>query len=178
MKRARSSRSVHRVERRRRVRQFRWGCAIALLVGIAPLLFVYVLIGMAPLWFGFGVAGVVSLLLIPAGGFVGMLARTIREALFYAGLMLGSAIGALLVINLMLHASMSGEMLLSAILLFGGSTCGGCFGGYALAWISGITQFSVPPQSSLYCIKCGYWLPGLRERRCPECGTPFGRQEA
>lgn len=31
--------------------------------------------------------------------------------------------------------------------------------------------------SSLRCVKCGYWLPGLSEHRCPECGTPFGRQD-
>ena len=31
--------------------------------------------------------------------------------------------------------------------------------------------------SSLHCDRCGYWLCGLSKRRCPECGTPFGRQE-
>lgn len=33
------------------------------------------------------------------------------------------------------------------------------------------------PFSSLMCTHCGYWLPGLPDRRCPECGTPFGRQD-
>ncbi len=33
-----------------------------------------------------------------------------------------------------------------------------------------------PPCSSLNCVKCGYWLPGLSQRRCPECGEVFGRQ--
>ena len=32
------------------------------------------------------------------------------------------------------------------------------------------------PYSSLSCVECGYWLPGLSQRRCPECGEPFGRQ--
>lgn len=38
-------------------------------------------------------------------------------------------------------------------------------------------EYGFYSQSSLRCIKCGYWLPGLSERRCPECGTPFGRQD-
>ena len=33
------------------------------------------------------------------------------------------------------------------------------------------------PYSSLRCVTCGYWLAGLSEHRCPECGTAFGRQE-
>jgi len=28
-----------------------------------------------------------------------------------------------------------------------------------------------------YCIKCGYDLRGLPEPRCPECGTPFDRNQ-
>ncbi len=35
----------------------------------------------------------------------------------------------------------------------------------------------LPVMSSLNCVECGYWLPGLSERRCPECGTSFGRQD-
>ncbi len=40
-----------------------------------------------------------------------------------------------------------------------------------------VGQRSFSPYSSLNCVKCGYWLPGLSERRCPECGMSFGKQE-
>ena len=26
---------------------------------------------------------------------------------------------------------------------------------------------------TMYCCRCNYALEGLREHRCPECGTPF-----
>lgn len=44
----------------------------------------------------------------------------------------------------------------------------------SLGWVS---MRLADPYSSLTCVSCGYWLPGLAERRCPECGTPFGMQE-
>lgn len=52
-------------------------------------------------------------------------------------------------------------------------------GVYAVRLFCGFRPvWKVAPYSSLECVECGYWLPGLSERRCPECGTPFGRQDA
>ena len=31
----------------------------------------------------------------------------------------------------------------------------------------------MPTRATMYCLRCGYALDGLRDNKCPECGRPF-----
>lgn len=42
-----------------------------------------------------------------------------------------------------------------------------------IRWISSVIGNPRKETTTGLCIKCGYDLRGLREQRCPECGTPF-----